>query len=83
MSTTFQLSEVDESLAERLQAVDDDWLEGQLETLAETYHDSRKGSAELAPYDKKSDIDSDSSISAAEAKRKKLRWDREIGGRHR
>ena len=82
MSTTF-LSEVDESLAERLQSVDDDWLEGQLETLAETYHDSRKGSEELAPYDKKSDIDADGSISEAESKRKKLRWDREIGGRRR
>jgi len=83
MSTTFQLSEVDESLAERLQSVDDDWLEGRLETLAETYHDSRKGSEELAPYDKPSDIDSDDSISEAEKERRKLKFAREIGVRRR
>jgi hypothetical protein len=83
MSTTFQLSEVDESLAERLQSIDDDWLEGRLETLAKEYHDSRKGSAELAPFDKKSDIDSAESIDEAEKKRLKLKFDRQIGGRRR
>ena len=53
MTATFELSGVDESLAEQLSNIDSDWLEGRLESLAKEYHDYSKGGMKLDPYDKK------------------------------
>jgi hypothetical protein len=78
----FVLSQIDESLARRLSDVDGDWLEERLEAACNDW-ESRKGGAELARYDAKSEIREDDSISPEEARRRELKWDRLVGGMRR
>lgn len=81
--SSFELSGVDQSLARKLSNMNSEWLESELEELAQEWSESRDGSEELLKYDSKAEIGSDGSISPEEARRREMKWDREIGGRRR
>jgi hypothetical protein len=83
MSATFELSGVDQSLAQKLSNIDSEWLESELEELAEEWSESRKGSDDLLKYDFKDQIMNDDTISEEEQRRRGIKWDRQIGGRRR
>ena len=81
--SSFELTGVDPSLAQKLSNMDSGWLESELEELAQGWTESRKGSEELLKYDSKAQIMNDDTISDEEARRRQMKWDRQIGGRHR
>lgn len=77
----FRLS-VHSSLADRLNDVDDEWLEQRLETACDEY-ENRKGGAELAAYDSQQELRDDESLTEARRKQLLIKWRRQIGGPRR
>lgn len=80
--SSFELTGVDRSLARQLSNIDSEWLESELEELAQEWTESREGSEELLKYDSKSEI-MDDDISDEEARRRGIKWDRQIGRNRR
>ena len=81
--TSFELTGVDRSLARQLSNIDSEWLESELEELAQEWAESREGSEELLKYDSKAQIMNDDTISDEEARRRGIKWDRQIGRKRR
>ena len=75
--------EIDEELASRIDEIDTRWLSNRLETLADEYEKNAADSSELAAYQSQKEIREDESISAAERKRRLIKWRRQVGSRHR
>lgn len=81
--SSFELTGVDRSLARQLSNIDSEWLESELEELAQEWTESREGSEELLKYDSKAQIMNDDTISDEEARRRGIKWDRQIGRNRR